>query len=274
MNAPAVELYRSKGVDLTKEPLQIALCAQHHNGGIAVDAWWQSSLPGLFAAGECAGTHGITRPGGSALNAGQVGSLRASQYICENAEAPLSEAAFAPILSAALDKHQWRKAQVCGKDDNVTAAIAQAQRRMSDCAAAIRQPELLSSALENTKVQLAQLDTQVGVESGQRLYLHYKLRDILWTQQAVLTAMAHYAKTAGCTRGSSLYFDKSGALRPGLEESFRFTADSGNTRDQIQETLWDGSDFICRWRPVRPIPQEDDFFENVWREYRIHKNIY
>ena len=22
------------------------------------------------------------------------------------------------------------------------------------------------------------------------------------------------------------------------------------------------------WRPVRPIPEEDDFFENVWREYR------
>jgi len=25
---------------------------------------------------------------------------------------------------------------------------------------------------------------------------------------------------------------------------------------------------------VRPIPQEDDFFENVWRGYRENKNIY
>ena len=80
MNAPAIELYRSKGLDITKEPLEIALCAQHNNGGIAVDLWWQTSIKGLFAAGECAGTHGISRPGGSALNAGQVGSLRAAQY--------------------------------------------------------------------------------------------------------------------------------------------------------------------------------------------------
>ena len=51
MNAPAVELYRSKGVDLSRERLEIALCAQHNNGGIAVDMWWQTCVPGLFAAG-------------------------------------------------------------------------------------------------------------------------------------------------------------------------------------------------------------------------------
>jgi succinate dehydrogenase / fumarate reductase flavoprotein subunit len=28
------------------------------------------------------------------------------------------------------------------------------------------------------------------------------------------------------------------------------------------------------WRPVRPIPEDDDFFENVWRDYREHRNIY
>lgn len=82
MNAPAVELYRSKGTDIAKDYLPIALCAQHHNGGIAVDLWWQTNVKGLFAVGECAGTHGIVRPGGSALNAGQVGSLRATEYIC------------------------------------------------------------------------------------------------------------------------------------------------------------------------------------------------
>jgi len=36
--------------------LEIALCAQHMNGGVAVDVWWQSSVTGLFAAGDCTGT--------------------------------------------------------------------------------------------------------------------------------------------------------------------------------------------------------------------------
>ena len=31
---------------------------------------------------------------------------------------------------------------------------------------------------------------------------------------------------------------------------------------------------VFRWRPVRPIPADDDFFENVWREYREHGNVY
>jgi succinate dehydrogenase/fumarate reductase flavoprotein subunit len=86
MNPPAIELYRSKGVDIAKEYLEIALCAQHNNGGVAVDSDWQTEVKGLFAVGECAGTHGITRPGGSALNAGQVGALRAASYISDNTE--------------------------------------------------------------------------------------------------------------------------------------------------------------------------------------------
>ena len=81
MNAPAIELYRSKGLDITKDPLEIALCAQHNNGGLDVDLWWQTDVPGLFAAGEAAGTHGVYRPGGSALNSTQVGSLRAAEHI-------------------------------------------------------------------------------------------------------------------------------------------------------------------------------------------------
>ena len=95
MNQPAIDLYAGKGVDLHTEMLQIALCAQHNNGGIAVDAWWRSSMKGLFVCGEAAGTHGIYRPGGSALNAGQVGSLRAAQYIAAKGQGePLDEAGF------------------------------------------------------------------------------------------------------------------------------------------------------------------------------------
>ena len=81
MNPPSIDLYRNRGVDLSREPLEIAVCAQHNNGGFAVDRWWESNVPHLFVIGEQAGTHGVKRPGGSALNAGQVGGLRAAQRI-------------------------------------------------------------------------------------------------------------------------------------------------------------------------------------------------
>ena len=63
------------------ELLEIAVCAQHNNGGIAIDTDWQTSVAGLYCAGEAAGTFGICRPGGTALNSTQVGSARAAQHI-------------------------------------------------------------------------------------------------------------------------------------------------------------------------------------------------
>ena len=143
MNAPAIELYRGKELDVTKEYLEIALCAQHHNGGIAVDLWWQTSLRGLFAAGECAGTHGVTRPGGSALNAGQVGSLRASQYIAAHPNAPTDEEAFTRLAEEAADAHRARLSRALTRPDNASALTQAAARRMSDAAAAIRTRSLL-----------------------------------------------------------------------------------------------------------------------------------
>ena len=48
--------------------LEIRVCAQHHNGGVAVDGDWQTSVPGLYVCGEAACTFGKYLPGGTALN--------------------------------------------------------------------------------------------------------------------------------------------------------------------------------------------------------------
>ena len=142
MNTPAIELYASKGVNIEKEYLEIALCAQHNNGGITVDAWWQTSVPGLFAAGECAGTHGITRPGGSALNAGQVGSLRAAQFISASncVGIPVDERVRDQIR-AAVEKHETFCRNAIGAENTVDEALKKARKRMSDCGGAIRNIE-------------------------------------------------------------------------------------------------------------------------------------
>lgn len=81
LNSQAVDFFKNKGIDLEKDPLEIAVCAQHINGGADVDINWQTSVNNLFAIGETAGTFGIYRPGGSALNSTQVGALRVAEYI-------------------------------------------------------------------------------------------------------------------------------------------------------------------------------------------------
>ncbi len=93
MNEPAVQFYREHGVDLGKEMLEIAVCVQHNNGGLSTDSNWQTNIRGIFAVGEVCGSHGVTRPGGSALNAGQVGALRAAEYIARTGNASGKEVA-------------------------------------------------------------------------------------------------------------------------------------------------------------------------------------
>ena len=274
MNAPAIDLYAGKGLDITKKYLEIALCAQHNNGGIAVDKWWQTSVEGLFAAGECAGTHGVSRPGGSALNAGQVGSLRAAQFICASNRVSLTENKFINIATEALERNQAFCDVLLAHENNAQSETARAMRRMSDSGGAIRNLDAVQVAINETMLDLNNLSTNLGVSDKKLLYKAYKLKDILTMQYAVLTAILDFSKQVGKTRGSALYYDKNGNLREGLNEIFRFRLEQGETFDKVQEVRLKNGECVATWRNVRPMPDGGDFFENVWRQYRENKNIY
>ncbi len=273
MNTPAIDFYKGRGRYIETEYLEIALCAQHNNGGIAVDAWWQTCVKGLFAIGECAGTHGITRPGGSALNAGQVGALRAAIYIDE-VERKADENAYECLLSAALAKHDAFCEALLGEENTAEQCIKDANRIMSECGAAIRTAEKLDKALRLIGDMREKLQAMARVENKQMLYRAYKLRDILDTSLAVLTAMKHYNDTAKLTRGSSLIYSADGRLREGLEENFRFIPADKPFADKIQELYLTHDGYRVLWRETRPIPTCDNFFENVWKGYLKNKNVF
>lgn len=286
MNTPAIELYAMKGVDLQTEYLEIALCAQHNNGGIAVDAWWQTEVMGLFAAGECAGTHGITRPGGSALNAGQVGSLRAAQFISASdravdfgrimpEESNSEQKEITEIIKAAMDRHEKLLARALKNDANVDEALKKARKRMSDCGGAIRDIRKMREAYAEVHNELTQFSSLFGVKSKLKLVKLYRLRDTLTVQLATLGAMIDYAENVKLSRGSALYYDEAGELQDGLDEMFRFsTKNVEETGGRIQQVAFRDGELTIGWRSVRPMPEDNDVFETVWREYRKNKNVY
>ena len=57
------------GIDPIHEPIPVRPGAHYHMGGVDTDAWGQTSLTGLYAAGEvaCVSVHGANRLGGNAL---------------------------------------------------------------------------------------------------------------------------------------------------------------------------------------------------------------
>ena len=274
MNQPAIDFYRDKGVDLYTQPLEIALCAQHNNGGLDIDCWWQTNVKGLFAVGEVAASHGVYRPGGTALNAGQVGSTRAAQYIAARCRGDAS-AGFDAAASAALAE-MAALADACRADTGTVRALWQhAAEEMSRCGAAIRDPAQIRAYGKQVEAQLAGFAKTVKAGSRTELAMVYRLRDMLLSQHAYLTAMADYTAHGGKSRGSALYTDLTGGIKPftQLPDTFTFALDEAEA-PLIQELWLENNTCRTAWRAPRPIPEDDDFFENVWRSYRETGNIY
>jgi fumarate reductase (CoM/CoB) subunit A len=74
------------GVDIRKEPMQVAPTAHHFMGGVMIDENAQTNIANLYAAGEITGgVHGGNRLGGNALADTQVFGKRAGENAAEQA---------------------------------------------------------------------------------------------------------------------------------------------------------------------------------------------
>jgi len=74
INPSSIRWLARHGIDLEGgDPIEIAPAIQHFQGGVKIREQAQTSVAGLYAAGECAGgQHGANRPGGNALLDTQV----------------------------------------------------------------------------------------------------------------------------------------------------------------------------------------------------------
>jgi len=79
--------YQAVGIDITWQPIEWAPGVHHCMGGVRINERCESSIPGLYAAGEAAGgVHGANRLGGNALTETQVFGARAGAYAAERAK--------------------------------------------------------------------------------------------------------------------------------------------------------------------------------------------
>ena len=277
MNPGAVELYAAHGIDLCREPLEINLCAQHCNGGLAVDLNWQTTVSGLYAAGEAAGTFGIARPGGSALNSTQVGSQRAAEHIGETCRKPVPAEKLSPKTEQAIKTLLAQLGALLGNEENFPQQRQVFQNSMSRWAGHLRSLPEMEALACRVREALDQFWEKTGVASPREFPLALKNRDMLLTQLAMLSAMELTTGECG-SRGSALAADPEGdkPASPGFTgeeelEACRFRPGNGTREREWVQTLWEGREFVSRFVPVRPLPKTDDWFETVWKEYRERK---
>jgi succinate dehydrogenase/fumarate reductase flavoprotein subunit len=273
MNPGAIELYRDHGIDLYSEPLEIAVCAQHNNGGLAANIWSESTnIRHFFPVGEVNGSHGVNRPGGSALNAGQVWSTRAAEYIAAcYQESSTSEARVeAAIRSDCEQVLGWIESSN-GADLTWQSALDDIQARMSRCGAHIRSKEAIKAEIPAARQLVEQLIT-TGCNSEDRVDLRnaFRVRQLAFAHLVYLESIRFMLENGVGSRGSSIVLDPAGTkVNPLLDDAWKIQLEDPAFKSKALLTqVSDKGEIGNTWELVRPIPEIDAWFETTWAAFR------
>jgi succinate dehydrogenase / fumarate reductase flavoprotein subunit len=156
-------------LDITKEAMEVGPTTHYIMGGIRVDADTQmSTIPGLFAAGECAsGINGANRLGGNSLSDLIVFGKRAGEYAAQwsrqNGTARIDEDAVERATTDVL-----KPFEVGDRGENPYTLQADLQDTMQKLVGIVRQESEMQEAVARIG-QLTERESRVGV-SGHREY--------------------------------------------------------------------------------------------------------
>jgi hypothetical protein len=153
--------------------------------------------------------------------------------------------------------------------------LAEIQRRMTEHAAQIRNPATIAAATEDAWSLVRELDVRLHVTGAQSLPMAFRVADLSLTHAVYLEAIGAYLAVGGGSRGGVLVLDPDGErCGAGLDSSWSFRVDDANNvaAQKILEVQCEQVGLVkSHWVDVRPIPQCDGWFEQVWADFRSGK---
>lgn len=249
LNPQAVGFFKSRGIDLVNAPLEISVCAQHINGGADVDINWQTSTQNLFAVGETAGTFGIYRPGGSALNSTQVGALRAAEYISRNEICFTCE----DIINTAL-QNEKDYIENCLKSRNAQTDFS---ADMSIYAAENRNLDEIAVLKKELQKQCDLKYYRLNEDNYSSVLDLYRYKDTVSTQLMLCSVFCEILPQTG-GRGGAVCTQNGTAVK-----------ENEYYRDFAVVTEKDKSSFV----PLRGLPNLNYSFEAEWNRFNEERGI-
>jgi succinate dehydrogenase / fumarate reductase flavoprotein subunit len=175
-------------VDITKEPMEVGPTCHYMMGGIRVDAETaQSTVPGLFAAGEAAaGLHGANRLGGNSLSDLLVFGRRAGLAAANHAKQVPSPA----VDSAQLERAEKEALEPFQRKDgeNPYAIHRDLQTTMQNLVGIFRNREDVQRALgelEKFRQRLARVSVEGSRMFNPGWHLSLELKSMLTISEAV-----------------------------------------------------------------------------------------
>ncbi len=159
-------------IDITTTPMEVGPTTHYIMGGVRVDAESQmSTVPGLFAAGECAaGLHGANRLGGNSLSDllvfGKRAGRFAAQFAKQNPGGRIDEDQVSRAERAALEP--FARMSSAHDEHNAFQIQRHLQERMQELVGIVRNEEELQRGLSEI-LQLQERARHVAVD-GNREY--------------------------------------------------------------------------------------------------------
>jgi succinate dehydrogenase flavoprotein subunit len=195
---PVIDRLAANGIDLTKMPIEVAPIAHYHMGGIVTDAGMQTTLPGLFAAGEAVGgANGANRLSGNAITEALVFGRRAGR----NAASYVKRLKTSPDHAGnAHEVTDLVASNAPTRAFNTVAMQEALQKTMQDNVGALRNGTRIAAALETIGSLTDELgDTPPG--DGNRFDMRridwFDLRNMLLVSRAVAEAALRRTETRG-----------------------------------------------------------------------------
>ncbi len=291
MNPAAIQLYRDHRIDLAQEPLEVSVCAQHNNGGLAGNIWYESlNISHFFPIGEVNGSHGVARPGGSALNAGQVGAFRAAEFIAHRyQDYTLNEEQVDSIFEQGVHSLLEQIRQCAQLKADWRTIRHEFQKRMSLSGAHLRNIDVLHDAVTDAWKQWYQLTSSIVAGEEEQIPItadiveQLRNRQLCLAHAVYLDAILFQVESGVGSRGSCLVVDRAGKqIHSDLPDNWKMQEENpaflnkvlitqyreNESNNQCDNQKISEDTMIHRWLPRRNIPKSDDWFENVWRDYR------
>ncbi len=215
------------------------------------------------------------RPGGSALNAGQVGSTRATTYIAQKRKGtPKATDTFLATHHPQITQKLQMATAHNPNGKSPACLLSELQCKMSEFTGIVRNSKDLQNLLDDIHNKLIKLETSIYLQNSQDIAMMYQYYDLLICAKGYVTAMLEFSEK-GLSRSSALYPCETGKHSLCIPFPCHYQLENGEYTNKIQEILYNPAtqSFTCSYRTVRPIPVDDTPFETVWRTYRETKNI-
>ena len=229
LNPKAIDVYARQNIDLYKCKLKIAVCAQHNNGGADTDNNYETDVKGLYVIGEAAGSFGLARPGGTALNDTQVSGLLAAKHIASKKHSSVNECNKSVSFIAPT-----------GFLCDMSTDYSYISRRMSGCAAFLRDKEECESLLNEINSILKNFPFR-----HKSLSSYYYDLDMLLSSKALLESIIGEMTVTG-SRGGAIFISKGKVIKENKEyRNYLTVTDNG----------------CVTFKKVTPVPVPNKAFE-------------